>query len=269
MLMNTKYEIRNKIKKRNIVFYDSNFGRKNITKNVPSFDFVESKFGVEIDPSSVIADIGCGTASNLLSLDCNERIGLDISHVNLSIARERNSKLTLVQADAEHIPFREQVFDAVLIVDLLHHVPNPRKVVEEVSKILSEDGRLFIYDACVDGVKPIYPVATFVKKISDKISNIGDIEHFGPSLIQVNRWLKENDLKILGNLGEASLIRYIDSALECFLKRTKIPLSCHIKRIRIMMDSKFEISVFKKFPLKFRIIAAKGSVSARYEDVIE
>lgn len=265
MLMKTKKAIHNELKKRNIVFYDSKFGRENITGEVPSFDFIESRFGVKLNPSSLVIDLGCGIAGCLLSLNCNEKIGLDISHINLIIARAQNSKLMLVQADAEQVPFREQVFDAVLIVDLLHHVPKPSAVIKEVSRILRKDGQLFIWDACVDGVKPIYPVAMFVQKISEKMDNI---EHFGPSLRQVNRWLKQNDFRVMKKFGEGSFIGYMGSILESFLKRIKISPSHHARRTLITMDNKFETSIFKNFPLKFGIMATQGSVFTVYEEAV-
>lgn len=266
MLLSRKIKTR-ALKQRNILFYDSKFGRENITKEVPSIDFIESKFGVKLPSSSVILDVGCGIASCLLSLKCNERIGLDISHINLIIARAQNSKLMLVQADAEQVPFREQVFDAVLIVDLLHHVPKPSAVIKEVSRILRKDGQLFIWDACVDGLKPIYPVAIFVQKISDNVGS--SIEHFGPSLHQVDKWLKQNAFNIVEKFGEGSFIRYISSALGSLLKRIKIPLSCYVRITFIKMNNRFKTFISKTFPLKFGIIATKSSVFTKYENAMK
>ena len=259
-------EYAKKLKRRNIVFYDSKFGRENITREVPSFDFVESRFGVKLHPSSLVIDVGCGTASNLLSLNGDKKVALDISSVNLTLARERSSKLMLVQADAEYIPFRERVFDVVLMVDLLHHVPNPDAAIKEVNRILRRGGQLFVWDACIDGVKPIYPVAMFIEKISEKIGNC--IENLGPSRYQTVKWLEQNDFKILKGFGEGSFIRYMDSVLECFFKRFGTALPYHLRRVLIMIESKVEHSFSKNFPLKLGIIATNSSALLGMEPLL-
>lgn len=59
--------------------------------------------------------------------------------------------------------------------------------------------------------------------------------------------------------GAGSFIRYIGSVLESFLKRVKIPLSHHFRRTLTIFDKKFKKFAFKNSPLKFGIMATKGS----------
>jgi ubiquinone/menaquinone biosynthesis C-methylase UbiE len=151
-----------------------------------------------------------------------EKVGLDISQVNLMLAKRRSSELMLVQADAEHIPFRQSIFDAIIIVDLLHHVPNPHRVIKEATEILRVGGKLLVYDACIDGVIPIIPLAIALEKISEKMGS--KIEHFGPSLNDVTKWL--DGFKIVNISGEGSFIRYLNAVLRSFSKRINLlPLS--------------------------------------------
>jgi ubiquinone/menaquinone biosynthesis C-methylase UbiE len=145
------------------------FGRKNITRDIPESDFVKKEFGIELESQLLVGEIGCGIASIILSLNVNEKVGLDISYVNLTLAKQRNPEgLMLVQADAEYIPFRTGVFGAIIIVDLLHHVPSPQCVLKETARILESKGKLFVYDMCIDGLTPIFPLAMLTQMFIQK-----------------------------------------------------------------------------------------------------
>ncbi len=44
--------------------------------------------------------------------------------------------------DAEHLPYGDDSFDAVIIANALHIVPNPEKALREIDRVLKEDGLL-------------------------------------------------------------------------------------------------------------------------------
>ena len=45
-------------------------------------------------------------------------------------------------ADAEHLPYGDDSFDAVIIANALHIVPHPEKALQEIDRVLKEDGLL-------------------------------------------------------------------------------------------------------------------------------
>ncbi|MCD8336071.1 MAG: class I SAM-dependent methyltransferase, partial [Lachnospiraceae bacterium] len=45
-------------------------------------------------------------------------------------------------ADAEHLPYGDDSFDAVIIANALHIVPNPQKALREIDRVLKDDGIL-------------------------------------------------------------------------------------------------------------------------------
>jgi ubiquinone/menaquinone biosynthesis C-methylase UbiE len=181
-------------------------------------------------------------------------VGLDISTVNLTIAKRRNQELILVCADAENTPFQEKCFDIVLIVDLLHHVPVPANVIKECSRILKKTGQVFIFDACRDGVKPISPVAMFVEWLSKRWGN--KIETLGPSLSELSSWLDSYKLHVLKRFGEGTFVRYINSMASSLLGKFGMPLPHKVQRIFSSFDKKLQICS-KKFPIKIGIMAIK------------
>jgi SAM-dependent methyltransferase len=60
-------------------------------------------------------------------------------------------------ADAQRLPFRAGVFDAVLGLDVIHHFSRPRLFLEEASRVLAPGGRLALIEPWVSPFSyPIY-----------------------------------------------------------------------------------------------------------------
>jgi SAM-dependent methyltransferase len=49
-----------------------------------------------------------------------------------------------VIADAQYLPFRSSVFDAVLCTELLEHVPAPQAVLREIGRVTSPGGTIYL-----------------------------------------------------------------------------------------------------------------------------
>ena len=92
-----------------------------------------------------ILDVDCGTGNNLqLFRDkwCSVT-GIDSSSEMLKIAREKHGEhAELILAQAEDIPFSDNEFDIVTIINVLEIADNPQKVIAEAIRVCS--GRVFI-----------------------------------------------------------------------------------------------------------------------------
>lgn len=98
-----------------------------------------------IKKEDFILDMGCAKGELLYRLTTCARggIGIDIARNILKRAR-KSEKIRYVQADAEYIPFDDNVFSKIICLDLLEHVINPEKVVIEIKRILKENGEIII-----------------------------------------------------------------------------------------------------------------------------
>ncbi len=87
-------------------------------------------------------DNGCGTGLFLPKLG-EYSIGLDLSSELLREARSRVQQ-SLVQADSENLPFRDNVFDSTVSVTVIQNVPSPKSMVSESARVTKPAGPIVI-----------------------------------------------------------------------------------------------------------------------------
>ncbi len=95
-----------------------------------------------------VADLGCGsgTFTELLQQAGYSSIGVDISPKSLAIGRNKYPHLELIEGDAENLPFASESLDGVLLGALVHHFPDPRRLVAEVHRVLKPNARFVAFD---------------------------------------------------------------------------------------------------------------------------
>lgn len=94
-----------------------------------------------------LLDIGCGTGANLPMLASaagreGRVTGIDFSPLALRFARDHLASLpvTLLQGDALHLPFDDASFDVVTMLDVLEHLSDDRRSLQEVRRVLRPGG---------------------------------------------------------------------------------------------------------------------------------
>lgn len=91
--------------------------------------------------NETILDIGVGSG-DVVNMLCRKKerfiVGLDVNKRIL-----KSNKLRLfhpIVADAHHMPFQDEVFDATLLISCVEHLAQPQTCVKEVSRITREEG---------------------------------------------------------------------------------------------------------------------------------
>ncbi len=103
--------------------------------------------GVHLKPTSIVLDVGCGTANNtlLFAKSTNTTVaGLDLSFGMLTQARTKAMALTFTHAPADILPFSDSVFDFVFMTEVVHHLPDVPKTIIEVFRVLRTPGAFCI-----------------------------------------------------------------------------------------------------------------------------
>jgi demethylmenaquinone methyltransferase/2-methoxy-6-polyprenyl-1,4-benzoquinol methylase len=85
---------------------------------------------------------GTGRVSCQLSLLRKHTVISDLSHRMLQKAHAKD--LCPVRAHAERLPFDDQCFDRVLVVDALHHFCNQSEAISDLVRVLKSGGRMVI-----------------------------------------------------------------------------------------------------------------------------
>lgn len=97
-----------------------------------------------LNKKSRIIDLGCGTG---ITLECLQNFGntygLDHSETALNFSRARGHR-RLVQADIYNLPFPANSFDLAIISDFLEHLDDDYKALAEVTRIMKQEGLLYI-----------------------------------------------------------------------------------------------------------------------------
>lgn len=92
-----------------------------------------------------VADVGCG--ANLIYdrviADLGKQVvAIDFTWNFLKLALP-DSRITLFQADALHLPFCDDAFDAVICSETVEHISNDAVVIQELARVLRPRGWLF------------------------------------------------------------------------------------------------------------------------------
>lgn len=97
-----------------------------------------------------ILDIGCGTGNytdlfqKVTQTKHYQVYGIEPSEGMIGKARQKNSHITFQQAAADAIPSEDNFFDFVFMTDIIHHIPDIRKMFAEVHRILKPHGKVCI-----------------------------------------------------------------------------------------------------------------------------
>lgn len=98
-----------------------------------------------LPPGGRVLDLGCafGFATRLLARS-HEAYGVDASPRFIARARRAAPHIPFLLAPAEHVPYPDGFFDAVLILDVLEHVAREDVVIAEAARLLRPGGTLIV-----------------------------------------------------------------------------------------------------------------------------
>ena len=101
----------------------------------------------------VCLDLGCGTGKNfpILSKYARTIIGIDISEQSIRYANKFDGQKTnLMMADGGFLPFRQDIFDGIVVVHVLHHTLDFRRILRETLRVIKPGGYMLLIDLTSD-----------------------------------------------------------------------------------------------------------------------
>jgi ubiquinone/menaquinone biosynthesis C-methylase UbiE len=150
------------------------------------------------DNSSVL-DVACGTGIFLKKLSKEKRglqlFGIDNSEKMVSIARRRSDITNFKVANAEKIPFEDNSFDLITIIDAFYYFQNQKAAIKECSRTLKPNNYLFIFYPALDILpRCILTQMKFVSRLF--FFNLEEYSAF-PKLKELEKMANRNNLKLI------------------------------------------------------------------------
>ncbi len=156
--------------------------------------FVREELERRRDRPIRILDIGCGFGGDLFLFNlmwekkyCLELTGLDIDSEKIHLLNYYKEKrevknLAFLLGDARALPFKEGLFDLVLCSEVLEHLPEPEKAINEIRRILVSGGLAII--TTPNGSN----LLTLVGRLFKRISKPGEVDEEKSEHISVKAW---------------------------------------------------------------------------------
>jgi len=141
--------------------YDMRYAEEQEAKYKEAFE------DLEIASHNVVLDVGCGTGLLFRHVAPKTEmvVGVDISHNLLVQAKsraEQHAEVHLVQADADHLPFRTEAFSMVFAFTVLQNMPKPAETLQEIKRASKTDA--FIV---VTGLKKVFSLVSFADVLEE------------------------------------------------------------------------------------------------------
>lgn len=111
--------------------------------------------GLHLEPGMKVLDVGCGMGADAFDVaalvgSSGVVTGVDFSESLISEAIDRaagrNLSVNFEVGDVQALRFPEASFDAVRTERLLMHVPDAKKALSEMSRVLRRGGRMAVHD---------------------------------------------------------------------------------------------------------------------------
>ncbi len=133
-------------KARHIDELTATYKNKNLYKNF----FYKTRFSnvikaLQPKKGEKILDIGCGIGfyANYIAKTGAKTYGIDMSSEYIKQAKKyAKFKINFKVADANKLPFKNGFFDKVLMTEVLEHIPDYKKALTQLCRVLRKGGKL-------------------------------------------------------------------------------------------------------------------------------
>ncbi|MEK6894035.1 MAG: class I SAM-dependent methyltransferase [Nanoarchaeota archaeon] len=185
-------------------------------------------------------NIGAGEMQwieNQLFLNNKDFISSDLDKKNLGTS---NKSINKVQCDATKLPFKNNYFSQIIILDVLEHIKDHEKALEEINRVLKKGGRLAICvpnDTTLSYFNPVRyvqherhytidKITSFLKKKGFGVRNIfaggGIFELVALYLHFFTKYILGRKIEFFNNLRDKEYIKHKKNGNEIAILATKL-----------------------------------------------
>lgn len=146
-----------------------------------------------------VLEVGCGAGGMTKAIKYYrpdlDVMGIDISKKAINQARKDSSGVKFLKGNAYKLPFKDKSLDAVLMFDLLEHLEDPKRSLNEIRRVLKPSG---VFSAFVPIEGSIFSISGLIDRIFGfpaKEKYAGHIQQFTST--DLLRLLEQSKLKFL------------------------------------------------------------------------
>ncbi len=123
-----------------------------------------------------VLEVAIGTGLNLPYYSEDARVtGVDLTPEMLSIARRRAKELgrtvDLHEGDAHNLKFPDESFDSVVCTYSLCGIPDPRRALSEMRRVLRPGGKLILVDHIRGSFRPVLWFQKFIEFLTIRLAD--------------------------------------------------------------------------------------------------
>jgi len=157
-------------------------------------------------PNKSILEIGCGVGngSKLIKKYFQPKTvcatDLDKRMINIAKKKNRDNSISFEVQNAANLKYKNNNFDAVFDLGVIHHIPNWKKCLRELKRVLKPKGQLIIEDLSIE---------TFSASSGKLTKNM--LDHPYSSMYKEEEfvsYLKKIGFKIIEHKSYSPLLRY-------------------------------------------------------------
>ena len=116
------------------------------TQEQLAMQYFRYRMAAELGQAGTVLEVGCGSGMGLPYLREHARmvVGGDYTMALLVEARRHLPDANLVRMDAQRLPFRDQSFDAVLMLEMIYYLDDQKAAFAECRRVLKPGGKLMV-----------------------------------------------------------------------------------------------------------------------------
>jgi SAM-dependent methyltransferase len=212
----------------------------------PPIPYVEKEFLSRNEKScGLVLDLGCGNGKGMARF---KGYGWEAVGIDVFLPEQRHMDIgAIAKTSGEFLAFRDEVFDVILLAQVLHHIPHPRLVLSEVHRCLKKDGLMLFGENTEDNYllrlsRALYPS-------HDGMDELSDYSHFRK--VDLQDLIQDSGFKILNEAtGIILWVPWYELAKRLPVLR---PLSFFVKKL----DNNLE-TIFPNSHAQYYCLCAKN-----------
>lgn len=206
-----------------------------------------------------ILDIGCGTGETLTFLenflDKPKLFGVDTSAVAVEFAKKRGHQ-HILKVDAQKLPFKEDTFDYVLLLDVIEHIKDDAATILEAKRVLRRGGHIIITTPALQFIWSEHDTAQghYRRYVRRRIRSLAVKARMGIERISYFNFFLSPAIiaiRLLGNLKPFKKINSYDSKLNFDVAKKSFINSL----LKFIFVTEIKLMKYVSFPIGISIFA--------------